>query len=62
MLDLVAKLENRLAAIDREMAEPGAASDQRRMIELGRERRRVEDVLAIGPGVRDLTRMRLLTG
>jgi len=55
VLDLVAKLENRLAAIDREMAEPGAASDQRRMIELGRERRRVEDVLAIG---RDYRRLR----
>ncbi len=54
MLDLVAKLEERLAAIDRQMSDPGVGSDQKRMIELGRERRRVEDILAVGRRYREI--------
>ncbi len=48
MLDLVAKLEEKLSNIDRKMADPAVASDQKRMIELGRERRQVEYILEAG--------------
>lgn len=54
MLDLIAKLEERLAAIDREMAAPESASDQKKMIELSRERRRIEEILAVGREYRRL--------
>ncbi len=48
MLDLVAKLEEKLTGIDRQMADPALASDQKRMIDLGRERRQVEHILEAG--------------
>jgi len=48
MLDLVDKLEQRLKEIDKQMADPTVLSDQKRMIELNRERRHVEDILLVG--------------
>jgi len=48
VLDLVARLEEKLTGIDRRMADPALASDQKRMIELGRERRQVEHILEAG--------------
>lgn len=48
MLEIVEKLENRLLEIDRLLTEGAAGSDRKVLIELNRERRRVEDTLATG--------------
>ncbi len=48
MLDIVEKLEQKLQAIDEQMADPAVLSNQRKMIELNRERRNLEDILRIG--------------
>jgi peptide chain release factor 1 len=48
VLELVAKLENKLKAIDEQMVDPAVLSNQKKMIELNRERRRLEDMLAVG--------------
>jgi peptide chain release factor 1 len=48
MIEIVEKFENRLQEIDRQLAEGATASDRKALIELNRERRRVEDVLATG--------------
>ena len=45
MLEIVEKLEEKLASIDKQMAAPGTFSDQKKMIELNRERHRVEEIL-----------------
>ena len=48
MLEIVEKLEEKLASIDKQMAAPGTFSDQKKMIELNRERHRVEEILEAG--------------
>lgn len=48
MIEIVEQYENRLQEIDRELAEGAAGSDRKMLIELNRERRRVEDILKTG--------------
>ncbi len=48
MLDIVEKLEARLSAIDQQMTDPAVLSNQKKMIELSRERRHLEDILSVG--------------
>ncbi len=48
MLDLVDRLERKLKEIDEQMTDPAVLSNQKRMIELNRERRRIEDILQVG--------------
>jgi len=48
MIEIVEKFENRLQEIDRLLAEGASGSDRKALIELNRERRRVEDVLKTG--------------
>lgn len=48
MIEIVSKLENKLKEIDAQMVEPSVLSNQKKMIELNRERRRLEDMLVAG--------------
>ena len=48
MLDIVDKLERRLEQLDQELADPATMSDRKRLIELNRERRHVDEVLVVG--------------
>jgi protein subunit release factor A len=48
MLEIVEKLENRLKEIDQQLADNASSSDRKALIELNRERRRVEDILETG--------------
>ncbi len=48
MLDIVDKIEKRLQAIDNQMADPEMAGDQKKLIELNRERRTVAKILEAG--------------
>lgn len=48
MISLVDDLEKRLADIDQQMTSPEVLSDQQKMIELSRERQRLENILTIG--------------
>ncbi|MCK4301940.1 MAG: PCRF domain-containing protein, partial [candidate division Zixibacteria bacterium] len=53
MLELVAKLEERLQALDKEMVNPETFSDRKKIIALNRERRRLESVLEVGRRYRE---------
>lgn len=55
MLDIVEKLETKLTEIDQQMVDPAVISDQKRMIELNRERRHLVDVLEIGRKYREVS-------
>lgn len=48
MIEIVVRFENRLLEIDRLLAEGAAGTDRQAMIELNRERRRVDDTLKSG--------------
>lgn len=48
MLELVEKLEEKIKSIDEQMTDPETLSDQKKLIELNRERRHVEDILEVG--------------
>jgi len=48
MLEIVAKIEARLAELDRTLVDPEVLADRRRLIELTRERRQIEYVLEAG--------------
>ena len=48
MISLIDDLERRLADIDSQMSDPRVLSDQKKMIELGRERQRLESILKVG--------------
>ena len=48
MLELVEKLEEKLAAIDQQMVDPANLTDRKKMIEFNRERRRIENILQVG--------------
>lgn len=48
MLELVEKLEKRLEEFDRQMTDPVNLSNNKKMIELNRERSNLEDILEIG--------------
>ena len=48
MIELVEKFENRLQEIDRLLTEGAAGANRKALIELNRERRRVEDILQTG--------------
>jgi peptide chain release factor 1 len=54
MLDLVDKLEEKLKEIDELMADPAILSDRKKMIELNRERRHLEDTLQVGRKYRQI--------
>ena len=54
MIELVEKLEKKLADIDQKMSDPAVASNQKKLIELGRERRQLEDILEAGRKYRDI--------
>ena len=48
MLDIIKRLEQRLRSIDEALSDPVNLSDNKKMIELGRERRQVTNVLEVG--------------
>lgn len=48
MIEIVLKLEKKLKEIDAQMVEQSVLSNQKKMIELNRERKRVEDMLVSG--------------
>lgn len=48
MLEIVDRLEEKLEEIDRQMSDPELLSDQKKMIELNRERQHVVEMLEIG--------------
>jgi peptide chain release factor 1 len=52
MLEIVEKLEHKLAELDRALSDPVVLSDRKKMISLGRERRQVEEVLEAGRAYR----------
>lgn len=52
MLDIVEKLEEKLKNLDEQMADPAVATDQKKVIELSRERRQLEDILVTGRAYR----------
>ncbi len=54
MLEIVERLEARLRAIDEQMSDPAVLSNQKKMIELSRERRHLEDVLSVGRAYRKI--------
>lgn len=54
MIELVEKLERRLEQLDRELSDPANMSDRKKLIELNRERRHVEDVLSAGRKYREV--------
>ena len=56
MLEIVDRLEKRLAALDEQMADPAVLSDQKKLVEIGRERRAVEEVLKVGRRYRQVRR------
>lgn len=52
MLDIIERLEKRLTDLDQEMVDPKVLANQAKLIELSRERRRLEDVLTSGRAYR----------
>ena len=48
MLEIVAKIEARLADLDRELSDPNNMSDRKKLVELNRERRHIVDILEAG--------------
>ena len=48
MLDIIERLEQRLKSIDEALGDPANLSDNKKLIELGRERRQVTNVLEVG--------------
>jgi peptide chain release factor 1 len=48
MLDIVEKIEQRLAELDSELANPANLSNRPRLIELNRERRNIQGILEVG--------------
>ncbi len=54
MLDIVEKLEQRLAALDESLSDPSVVGDQKRFVALNRERRQLADVLESGRRYRQI--------
>jgi peptide chain release factor 1 len=54
MLELVDKLEEKLKEIDELMADTAVLSDRKKMIELNRERRHLEEILQVGRKYRQI--------
>jgi len=48
MLEIVKQLEEKIRAIDEQMADPAMQSNNHQLIELNRERRRLDDILQVG--------------
>ena len=48
MLEIVEKLESRIEQLDRQLSDPQVISNQKKMIELTKERRRLSQVLDVG--------------
>ena len=48
MLEIVEKLEEKLRQVDEALVDPANLADRARSIELNRERRRLENMLAVG--------------
>ena len=53
MLELVEKLEEKLKALDEQMSDPAVLSDQKKLIELNRERRHLESLVEAGKTYRE---------
>jgi peptide chain release factor 1 len=56
MLDIVEKLEQRLAALDESLSDPTVVSDQKRFIALNRERRQLAETLRSGRHYRQVAK------
>jgi len=56
MLEIVAKIEARLAEVDRQLTDPANLADRQKLIELNRERRQIEDILEAGREYRRVVR------
>lgn len=54
MLEIVDKLEERLKDLDIQMTDPQVMGDQKKLIELTRERRRLESILEVGREYRSI--------
>lgn len=54
MLDIVKKIEARLDELDQQLVDPANLSDRAKLIELNRERRHIDGVLAVGRNYRRL--------
>lgn len=55
MIDIVERFEQRLTALDLMLSDPENLKDRKRQVELNRERRQVEEVLAVGRRFRQAT-------
>lgn len=56
MLELVNRVEARLVELDRQLADPVNMSNRKKLIELNRERRHIEDILKVGRRYREIRR------
>ncbi|RKX24402.1 MAG: peptide chain release factor 1 [Candidatus Zixiibacteriota bacterium] len=56
MIEVVEKIEERLALIDQELVDPANLSDRAKLIELNRERRHIEGILSVGRHYRDIVK------
>jgi len=54
MLDIVKKIEDRLSELDQELVDPANLSDRQKLIELNRERRHIQEILAAGGRYREI--------
>lgn len=54
MLEIVERFEQKLAALDEALSDPANLGDQKKMIELSKERRRVATTLEVGRKYRDI--------
>ncbi len=54
MLDIVRKIEDRLQQLDAELVDPENLTDRKKLIELNRERRHIEDILEVGLRYREV--------
>jgi peptide chain release factor 1 len=56
MLELIDRIEARLVELDRQLSDPANLSNRRRLIELKRERRHIDDILEVGRRYRGMRR------
>ena len=48
MLEIIERLENRLKEIDQQLVDTASSNDRKGLVELNRERRRIENTLETG--------------
>ena len=56
MLELIDRVEARLVELDRQLSDPANLSNRRKLIELKRERRHIDDILVVGRRYREIRR------